>query len=334
MDEKNQNTPTFHIASDDSDVNPPEDHDTPSQVEIPPPADEPVDYSDDRFAEYDEPLFDTPPGEEDKKPSKWPVYLLIALAIAAGALLISRLFTDEESGTEADLSDEIFFVKETLSDGILFQLAPQFEDQVDAYQWEVYVDGELVDTYDSRALKLPTELKNDYRISLSVKFKDGTWSTPYSEELNAALVESEPAEDTPEEGMIYAPDNEEDVRYDAGPASSDTDQVKAGTHSHRFDLTVEEPTATLTLEAIEARAGMTLSFWIRSDQNLLSQIDLKGYNGSELVLERRLPYRPSNVDTWEMLSIEIDQGPFDRLVLTATGESTLWIDDLTFNTLK
>ncbi len=334
MDEKNQNTPTFHIAPDDSDVTTPEKQEGPSPAETTIPTEEER-SPEDRFDDYDEPLFDTPPGGEEKPPSKWPLYLLIALAIAAGILLISRVFGGGEAGPEVSASDEIFFVKETLSDGILFQLAPQFEDQVDAYQWEVYVDGELVDTYDSKALKLPTELKNDYRISLSVKFKDGSWSTPYSEELNAALVKPDP-DGTPEEegGVIYAPDREEEVRYDEGPATSDSNLAKTGTHSHRFDLTTEASTATLTMEGLEAREGMTLSFWVRSDQNTLSQIELKGYSGSDLLLDRRVPYRPSSIDTWEMLSIEIDNGPIDRLVFTVSGESTLWIDDLTFNILK
>ncbi|AOT69777.1 hypothetical protein [Geosporobacter ferrireducens] len=203
--------------------------------------------------------------------------------------------------------------------------------------WEVLKNEEIIESTKAKDLMIASPEAGIYKVSLKVKGEKGQWSQPYEEEIilgnnvNDEYSEAEDLSDPLEEVERL---DKLHLEYDTSQGISlDHDIYKTGNYGIRIEGSIDSP-RKISFKNLSLNDQSFFSMWIMADAAEPIEIRLKGLQKNRIVFEKNIQHQPSGAYLWELLNIEDGIGSIDRLEMSLSAPSVLWLDDIEVDSFK
>jgi hypothetical protein len=261
------------------------------------------------------------------------VLIIIALSIALFAIFAPMI--NKITDTKIPVAS---FEKEKVDDQWKFQNNSQVfgeNNKLAEYEWTVYSNNALFDTFDTYNLNLSFVTEGIYTITLRVMDAYGNWSKDYSEEIYYTSISYEPIDDTPSDGDTTSttePLNSYGIAFEGTPTFDET-TYRNGDRSIKMTFDGDQ-THGIVLDDFSINNNTRISFWIKASDDSAITISVMGLNDSKTIFDLDKVIRP-DIDQWEQIVFNTNSTYVNTVKILVNGKDmTLWLDDIEINSYK
>jgi len=202
-------------------------------------------------------------------------------------------------------------------------------------EWTVYLDGQLIDLYDTPDLSLSVEEAGTYQVVLRVMDTDGKWSQPFKKTLDAAAAAPPPETVPAGQGPADAGERMDQYawKFDEDRVVKDPSFLRSGTHSLKVSG-AKDPTL-LEIEGLTIQENGMVSLWMASSDTKAFTVTFTGYHQNTRLFTKKFDVTPLSPLQWEMrqFTLGADQ-EISRMTLEVSAAGTVYLDDLNIDSYK